>query len=153
MSNSFERYAAMNVPRRKKSVRVVKSEADAPMKPTAVEKERSDNDIQFARYKCAVRQQSEVLLNSEHGENYRVLLSLLKRLTPQSAHSAHQLVAYVRAAQWIKRCNADQKFTVLSIIDATIIRARVREGLPPFDDPLPGQPDNLYLTIRNIIGE
>ena len=25
-------------------------------------------------------------------------------------------------------------------------------GLPVFDDPLPGQPENLFLIIRHIIG-
>jgi hypothetical protein len=149
MSNSFERYAAMNLPRRARPVRVVRSEANAPLAPTAMEQEQRDTSIQFARYKRAVRAQSMALMESEHGENYRMLLLLLRRLTPQSAS---ELVNYVKGARWITRCDADQKFIVLSIIDMAIIRTRIRAGLPEFDDALPGQPDNVFLIIRKIIG-
>jgi hypothetical protein len=149
MSNSFERYAAMNVPRRSKPVRVVRSEASAPMKPTAAEQEQRDNAVQFARYKRALNVAHTTVLNSEHGANYRMLLSLLKQLIPQSASS---LVDYVRGAKWIDRCDDDLKFFILQVIDTAITRARVRAGLPEFDDALPGEPDNLFLIIRDIIG-
>jgi hypothetical protein len=149
MSNSFERYAAMNLPRRSKPVRVVRSEASAPMKPTAAEKEQRDNTVQFARYKRAVRAEHQALVNSEHGAKVRMLLSLLKQLTPQSTNS---LVDYVREAKWIGRCDDDQRFVILGMIDFAIMRARIRAGLPTFDDALPGEPDNLFLIIRKIIG-
>jgi hypothetical protein len=149
MTNAFERYAAMNLPRRGKPVRVVRTEASAPMKPTAMEQEQRDNTAQFQRYKRAVHAQSTALMESEHGENYRILLSLLRRLTLQSAH---ELVNYIQSAEWITRCDVDQKFVVLSMIDMAIIRTRIRAGLSEFDDALPGQPDNLFLIIRQIIG-
>jgi hypothetical protein len=149
VNNPFERYAAMNTPKRSRGVRVVKSEDSAPLVPTALEKEQRDNTAQFQRYKRAVHAQSTALMESEHGTNYRMLLSLLKRLTTQSAH---ELVNYVKQAQWITRCDADQKFVVLSMIDMAIIRTRIRAGLPEFDDALPGEPDNQFLIIRKIIG-
>jgi hypothetical protein len=150
MSNSFERYAAaMHIPQRARKARVVKSDADAPLVPTASEKKQRDETTQFLRYKRAVRAQSTALMNSEHGPNYRMLLSLLKRLTTLSAQ---ELLNYVREAKWISHCDADQKFVVLAMIDMTIMRTRVRAGLPTFDDALPGEPDNLFLIIRNIIG-
>src|SRR5215475_1109703 len=142
MSNSFERYAAMNLPRRSKPVRVVRSEASAPFVPTAAEKEQRDNTVQFARYKRAVHAEHQALVTSEHGANVRMLLSLLKQLTPQSTN---RLVDYVREAKWIRRCDADQKFVILGTIDFAIMRARIRAGLPTFDDALPGEPDNLFL--------
>ncbi|MCA1452170.1 hypothetical protein I6F35_02935 [Bradyrhizobium sp. BRP22] len=148
MSNSFERYAAMAAPRRSKPVRVVRSEANAPLVPTVLEKEQRDNSVQFARYKRAVRTESTALLSSEHSANYRILLALLRRLTPQSSH---ELVDYVKGARWIKACDRDQQFTVLSMMDMAIVRARVHAGLPPFDDALPGEPDNAFLILRKEI--
>jgi hypothetical protein len=149
MSNSFERYAAMNAPsKRQRRVRVVQSEDSAPMVPTKLEKEQRDNTTQFQRYKKAVRAESEALLNSEHGANYRILLGILKRMIPQSSR---ELIDYVRGARWITQCNRDQKFTVLSMIDMAIIRTRIRDGRSPMDDPLPDQPDSPFIIIRRLI--
>jgi hypothetical protein len=148
MSNSFERYAAMNTPRRGRGVRVVRSEDNAPLVPTALEKEQRDNTAQFQRYKRAVQAESVALLNSEHGDNYSILLAVLRRMTAQSSR---ELVEYIKGAQWIKRCSTDQKFTVLSIIDMAIIRTRIRDGRAPMDDPLPDQPDSPFIIIRRII--
>jgi hypothetical protein len=148
MNNPFERYAALNTPRRGRGVRVVRSEDNAPLVPTALEKEQRDQSTQFNRYKRAVRAESVALLASEHSANYRILLSILKRMTPQSSR---ELIDYVRGALWIKRCNRDQKFTVLSVIDMAIIRTRIRDGRAPMDDPLPDQPDSPFIIIRRII--
>jgi hypothetical protein len=149
MSNSFERYAAMNTPsKRQRRVRVVQSEDSAPMVPTKLEKEQRDNTVQFQRYKKAVRAESEALLNSQHGANYRILLAILKRMTPQSSR---ELIDYVKGARWIAQCDQDQKFTVLSVIDMAIIRLRIRDGRAPFDDPLPDEPDSAFVVIRRII--
>lgn len=145
MSNSFERYAAMNTSGRRKKVRVVESESNAPMMPSPQEKEQRDNTAQFARYRRAVRAESVAMLDGEHGSDYAMLLAILRRMT---LTSSAELVNYVRGAKWIKRCDASQKFTVLSVIDAAIIRLRERAGMSPFDDPIFGQPDNVFLVIK-----
>jgi hypothetical protein len=36
-------------------------------------------------------------------------------------------------------------------INTSITRMRERHGLPPFDDPLPGQPDNVFRIVRSIL--
>ncbi|WP_028164085.1 hypothetical protein [Bradyrhizobium elkanii] len=148
MSNSFERYAAMAAPRRAKRVRAVRSESDAPPVPSALEQEQRDNTAQFQRYQRALRTESAAMLTGEHGADYRSLLALLNRLTPQCSR---ELLDYVKGARWIAACNLEQKQTVLSMIDMAITRARVCAGLPPFDDALPGEADNVFLIIRREI--
>jgi hypothetical protein len=45
----------------------------------------------------------------------------------------------------------DTRLTVLHHINDRITRMRERHGLPPFDDPLPGQPDNVFWIVRSIL--
>jgi hypothetical protein len=46
--------------------------------------------------------------------------------------------------------DADTRTIVLAQIDSAIVALRERSGQPPFDDPLPGAPDNAFLIIRKL---
>lgn len=149
-SNAFERYAAEQAsPARRSRVRVVTSEKHAPMVPTAMEKEKRDQAIQFTKFKKAMRADHQALLNSEHGKDYAALIAILKQeLTPVTAKN---LALHIKQASWIKRCDQHQRHTILSIIDAKIIRHRELQGLPPMDDAIFDEPPNLFLIIRKAI--
>lgn len=47
--------------------------------------------------------------------------------------------------------DAKSRHEVLALIDGAIIALRERNGLLPFDDPLPGEPANVFLKIRTVL--
>jgi hypothetical protein len=139
-----ERYATK--PRKPRAPKVVTSDADTPMKPTAMEQAQRDKGTLLAGFKRAKKAEHEAMLASEHGAAYGRMMEIVKRLPD----SAVELVENLRKG-WIGALSAQQKHTVLSMISARIIRVREMDGRTPFDDPLPDQPDNLFIICRKII--
>jgi hypothetical protein len=43
------------------------------------------------------------------------------------------------------------RFTLLHQINQTIARLRERNGMAAIDDPLPGQPDNVFRRIKQML--
>jgi hypothetical protein len=84
-------------------------------------------------------------LAGPHGTVLNGISALLANL-----HSADQFIAFVAAQDW-RNIDGTLRAIALYEIDQAIMALRVRRGLPPFDDPLPGAPDNAFLTIRSII--
>jgi hypothetical protein len=143
----FARYGALHAPKRRASKpRVVQSDADAPMKPTAMEQAQRDKGTLLANFKRAKKAEHEAMLASEHAGAYGRMMAILKRLP----ESAHELVEHLGKG-WIAALSANQKHTVLSMISARIIRVREMDGRTPMDDPLPGEPDNLFIICRKLI--
>jgi hypothetical protein len=60
------------------------------------------------------------------------------------------LIAFVEAQDW-RPLDADTRYIALRRINAAILGRREAQGLPPFDDPLPGAPDNAWQRIKRII--
>jgi hypothetical protein len=58
-----------------------------------------------------------------------------------------ELVDFITRGPWAG-ADADTCYEILSLLDTVIIKRRERMGLVPFDDALPGQPDNLFLILR-----
>lgn len=146
----FEAYAQARgikepKPRQRKS-HVVTSESEAPMKPTAMEQQQRDKSELLSQFRRAKKAEHQAMLDSEHGAAYARMMAIVKRLPG----SAVELVDNLQKG-WVGALSAQQKFVVLSMIDARIIRVREMDGRPPFDDPLPDEPDNLFLICRRII--
>jgi hypothetical protein len=120
------------------------------MKLTAAEKEQRDQSAQFARYKKAKRAEVIELLSSEHGPQFRALISFLQRLTLDSG--LDDILANLRTG-WIERLDDRQRLVVLGTIATRIAKVRELQGMAPFDDPLPGDPPNLFLQAREIINQ
>lgn len=143
----FAQYAATLVPKRAaKAPRVVKSDADAPMKPTAMEQAQQDKSTLLGSFKRAKKAEHQALLDSDHGATYGRMIAITKRLPA----SAVELVEHLRK-DWLLSLSAQQKHVVLSMISARIIHVRETDGRTPFDDPLPGEPDNLFIICRKIV--
>jgi len=47
--------------------------------------------------------------------------------------------------------DADTKFTCFQELNNTITRLREQAGMSPFDDNLPGQPENAFRRIKRIL--
>lgn len=132
-------------PQRQRGPKVVQSEADAPMVPSPMEKQMREQSAQFARYRRAKRREREALREAMP-EVYAALMKLLRRLPG----SSRELIAYVREA-WVLGLTRSQQMVVVGLIDDRIALKRQMDGRPPFDDPLMGEPDNLFLICRKAI--
>jgi hypothetical protein len=98
-------------------------------------------------YKQWQREQLDAALASAHGATVAELMNLLDRL---ELHSAATLLACVQHTDW-SAVSYDVRFTVLHQINETISRLRERNGMAPFDDGLPSQPDNAFRRIKQIL--
>lgn len=87
------------------------------------------------------RERLEQLLAGPYGEPARLLLSFLK-----TKPSAKALLAHIDAGPW-RGADADVRHEILALVDATLVKWRLAEGKAPFDDPLPGQPHNVFLAL------
>jgi hypothetical protein len=112
----------------------------------AAEKALTERDDLFRLWRRWRRERLETLLAGPHGAAGRKLVAFLQAMT---LDDGVRLVEFVRTAGWA-RVNADTKFEVLSLINATITALRERAKLPPFDDPLPGQAPTTFLIIREM---
>jgi hypothetical protein len=95
------------------------------------------------------RERRDALLAGPHGADAQVLLNFISTMTPTSAAA---LVEAVECGPW-READADTRFEVLSIVDASIIALRERQGLPPFDDALPGEASNAFLLVREALSQ
>ena len=74
-------------------------------------------------------------------------MTLLARL---ELNSAAELLASVLHTDW-STVSYNTRLTVLHHLSPTIARLRERNGLPPLDDPLPGQPDNVFRRVKQML--
>ena len=124
---------------------VVKSEADAPMVVSEREKEQFEQSKQLGIYRKWLKQRRADLAEGPHGRDVAGLLQFIDSMTIESAPA---LVKLVQASAWLKATDERVRFEVLSIISAAIIRLRVRNGYPPFDDSLWDEPPTAFEVIR-----
>lgn len=124
---------------------VVQSDRDAPMMPTAQEKAQAEKRVLALQWRRWRRERSDIILEGPHARDYRGLLLLVGSLTPESAPA---LVQYVQRAAWLRAADRDVRRTALTVIDDAIVLLRVKHGLQPFDDSLPGEPPTAFEKIR-----
>jgi hypothetical protein len=98
-------------------------------------------------YKQWHREQLDAALTGAHGATVAELMSLLDRL---ELNSAAALLACVQRIDW-SAISYDVRFTLLHQINQTIARLRERNGMLAIDDPLPGQPDNVFRRIKQML--
>jgi hypothetical protein len=109
------------------------------------QKALAEQRLEFRLWKKWHHERVEVLLARPYAESASELLAFCKTMTAPSA-----LIDFVKAGPW-SDADGDVRFEILSLLDAIIIKRRERMGLPPFDDALPGQPDNLFLILRELL--
>jgi hypothetical protein len=130
-----------------------------PVKARARAAERRAQTAQAKALEKQLEEQKQLLTRREQKERHEALLAgpyadaahelfvLLDRLT---FADSGRLIELVRSGPWTG-ADADTRHTVLSACDWAIIRVRERAGLAPFDDPLPGAPDNAFLVLRTML--
>ncbi len=117
------------------------------MRNRAMAKKHDKQTAQFRAWRQWRRDRAEALLDGPYGAAATELLDLLSR-----AASGAEVIAAVEGGSW---CGADSNTRAeqLALAAAAIVKVREQAGLVPFDDPLPGEPDNLFLKLRSLLSD
>jgi hypothetical protein len=115
------------------------------MRKHQLEKELHDNARLLRAWRQWHREQLEAALGGPHGVAIAKVIDFLKRMDP---HSAPALIALLHAHDWDQVAH-DVRYVLLHEINSAIARFRERSGLPPIDDPLPGQRANAFLLVKD----
>jgi hypothetical protein len=111
---------------------------------TAEEKKLADDAYLLREWR---RYRAERLEEALAGVHHDLVARVMQRL--ENLKSARELVDAMLAEDWTA-VDADTRAMVLAQIDSAIVALRERQGLPPFDDPLPGAPDNAFMILRRL---
>lgn len=124
---------------------VIKSDADAPMVVSPAEKQMFEQSKLLRLYNKDLTQRRLDLLNGPHGNQVKELLQIMDSLAPSSAPG---LLSFLARCNWFLQAERGVRQNILSLISIGIMRHRVREGLAPFDDSLPGEEPTAFEIIR-----
>ncbi|HEX2554218.1 MAG TPA: hypothetical protein VHL98_10980 [Microvirga sp.] len=113
------------------------------------EKELRDEEKLGRLYRRWRRQKVEDLLTGSFGREVKGLLGFVRTMTLSSAPA---LIRLVEQATWIQAMPLDARFDLLQEISRLITLLRLREGLPPFDDDLPGEEPKAFFQIKDLMG-
>jgi len=125
---------------------VVNSERDAPMVASPTDKAAHERQQLLRMFNKAMTQRRLDLLNGPLAEQVKGLLQILDSL---EASSVPALTSYLAKCQWFLHAERPARMDILSIISMAIARHRVRNGLAPFDDSLPGEQPTAFEIIRS----
>jgi hypothetical protein len=128
------------------AAKVVKSERDAPMKPSAMEQDQIDKNTQLKLWRAHHRAEINAVINGPYRDNWRELVKTVRDMTFENPGA---IVGYVQHAQWLHDADLQTRRVVLSMIARAIMQLREINGYPPFDDALPGEEPTVFEIIRN----
>jgi hypothetical protein len=121
------------------------NEHGAPMVGTPQEREERAKQQQMARYLKSITVRKQELLQGRHAEHFRELVKFLEQM---DITTAPELIDAVKDSVWLSDTDRATKNDALWLIDSAITKLRIKEGLPPFDDPLMGEDPNAFMIIR-----
>jgi hypothetical protein len=111
------------------------------------QKKLTDDARLLRAWKKFHREERETVLAGPHGsvlnELFRVLANL-KHMQPA------QLIGYVQSIDWAA-IDYNTKLVVIHECNNAITTLRVKHGLEPIDDNLPGDPEIPFRTIKAIV--
>jgi hypothetical protein len=91
------------------------------------------------------REQLEQALAGVHADVMNRLVAQLKDL-----RDARQFIDFISAQDW-NLVHSDTRAVALHQINRAITALGESNGMPPFDDGVPGAPDNVLRLIRRIV--
>jgi hypothetical protein len=149
LTNVWEKFADKQMsPRHKRETekearKQMAKAARPPMVLTGLEKKLAEKSKQLIRYRQWKAEVREGMSRGDYGDEIVELLRMLRRPSTRK-----DLVPYVLNAKWIMKCSLETRSTLLSYIDNAMVLERERNGYPPFDDPMIGEPPNDFMIIR-----
>jgi hypothetical protein len=84
------------------------------------------------------------------GPHRMLLEALLARLQNLQMNSAAGLLNFIRKQDW-GVVDIETRFIVLHELNSAIVRLRERNGLDGVSDPLPGQKESLFRTVKALL--
>jgi hypothetical protein len=143
MTDPFAEFAdqAIVAPRK---ARLHAAEKRAERKRQAALEERSKL---FRLWKRWHRERVDKLLAGPYGAAAQELARCLEALT---LTSGSELIELVRRGPW-RDTDSDTRLEVLRLVDGALAHLRERNGLPPYDDALPGEPLTVFQIIREAL--
>lgn len=104
-----------------------------------------------AAYVVAKKKEREALYADPiNGVRFKRFVATLNHFGPDDAA---RMIEYIRlqCEAWISYSSVDMHAAALEAIRNRIVRIRERAGLVPFDDPLPGQPDDVWQICKKVL--
>lgn len=147
MTNPYLAYEPPGRSRRPMKAKVVRSDADAPMKPTAMEKAQRDKSAQMRSYNGFWAEQRRLMWKG-HYTHGTMLMKCLRSMTIDDGDALIDLVKRHRFGN-------DEEYArqvYLRVIGDRLAQLRVQNGLPPYDDSLPGEDPTVFEIIRAELG-
>jgi hypothetical protein len=114
----------------------------------AAERALVERNILWRQYQAAKRsRRQDIYATHPQGWHLKAFADQLNRF--QSADAAAML-AYVQAQarDWLTTAPPEMRYEALTLVSERIQRIRARHGLATFDDPLPGQADDLFQACK-----
>jgi hypothetical protein len=115
--------------------------------PTAAEKAMAETTAQLRRYRASLQLRRAELLAGPHGRQMQELLAIVDDPSATPA----LLVNRIASATWLSYATSDFRHVVLAILAGAISEAAVRNGRPPFNDALPGDPPTAFQQLRKLL--
>ena len=115
-----------------------------------LQRPRDPNERDFSRYQQLRRQwAAEILENEAREEDWTSFKVAVRRLGKDWAPA--DFLTWLRSS-WLVDAHPDVKMIALREIAHRCDAIRVSQGLEPLSDPVPGQPDSLFIRCRNLLG-
>jgi hypothetical protein len=111
------------------------------------ERERADSVRLLRGWHAWHRDKRDAVLAGPHGPMFERLLFILKDATPGSQPL---LLGYIRGIEW-SGIDETTRYVVLHEVGRAVAALCERDGLAPFDDPLPGERENVFRLIKQIL--
>lgn len=147
MTNPFLAYAETRS-RRPMKPKVVRSDADAPMKPTAIEQAHRDKSAQMRLYREHQREELDVARKGEFGDDIHELEKFIRRMTIDSGVELVDRIARSR----LPTADIYTRRVAMRLVGDACERLRVQNDLAPFDDSLPGEDPTVFEQCRMELG-
>ena len=117
----------------------------------ALEKALSDRQRQFRRYTASKRQEFDKLC--EQQPRLRKFKATLGHFTKPTDADRFLDYVEVEVRRWLGAEPKDIRFAALEAVDERCQAIRIRAGLAPIDDALPGEePDDVFRTAKGMLG-
>ena len=146
--NSFIKYGEITVNRHRAkpmTVKVVRSEREAPMVLRGAEKALAERSKQMSRAKRWINAETQAFLDGPWGNQIKQIESFLKSM---GIEDAERLLDILDRLDWFRHADRNIRSYLLSSIDEAIINLRVDNGFAPIDDALPGEQLTIFQMIK-----
>ena len=116
------------------------------MKPSELMKKLEDQNRQVRNYRAWKKAEIDHMFYL-HGNQWRAFTQLVKRLDFNS-----NVDAFLTQLDWLYSQDMPTRQIALAYVANHLINLRLKAGLPPIDDSLPGEEPTLFEIIRKQLG-